>query len=647
MSTTSKTLVLALFVLLASTLFADQGRLTNSGGSTSVTAGITVTSTVAAPAGSLNLHCPVVSPGACAGGSFSFSSTDGTVSITASFSSGRFVESCYGGGRGGHITCYYSFTGNISGTVTVNGVTQAIIGATSQQFKPGGAAASGSSFYNSAYSPFYYSDTEQILRSDDLEGTNQISFGSGGSGVGQFYGAYGVALDSTGRIYVADTYNCRIVRIDDMSGANWTSLGDGTCGSGQGEFNEPWGIAVDPAGKIYVMDTGNTRLVSMDDMSGTNWATFGSVGSGVGQFSSFTSVAVDSSGRIYVPDTGNLRLVRMDDMTGANWTTLSQIPPVNGVPQLLESPVGVAFDSQGRIYIADNRVPQPVVVRVDDMTGTNWTTSIPIASLGINSVAVDSGGTVFVGGGGVHLVDGMAGVLSSSGAVAPFGTYYVFGINAVPVPSPLPSALTFSPDTLTFGTQDIGTTSSSQAVNITNFGGSPLNFSAISASDQFVETTNCPNSLAAGASCTVNVSLAPTVTGSLSGQLTLSDDSGNLGGTQTVALSGTGSMPRLLSVSPAQLNFANYTIGDNPRQTVTITNTSSAAVAIAGIALNGDPSFTQTNNCPAAVAAGASCSVAVTFTPTAYGTFTSTLTVTQSSGAQETAAVTGTALPDD
>jgi len=647
MTTTCKTLVLALFALLASPLFADQGSLTNSGGSTSVTAGITVISTVAAPAGSLNLHCPTVSPGACAGGSFNFSSTDGTLSIIASFSSGKFAETCYGGGRGGHITCYYSFSGHISGTLTMNGVTQAIIGATSQQFKPGGAAASGSSFYNSTYSPFYYSDTEQILRSDDLKGTNQISFGSQGSGVGQFYGAYGVALDSAGRIYVADTYNCRIVRIDDMNGTNWTSLGDGTCGSAQGEFNEPWGIAVASTGKIYVMDTNNTRLVSMDDMSGTNWTTFGSVGNGVGQFSSFTSVAVDSSGRIYVPDAGNLRLVRMDDMTGANWTELSQIPPLNGVPRLLESPVGVAFDSQGRIYIADNRVPQPVVVRVDDMTGTNWTTSIPIASLGINSIAVDSGGTVFVGGGGVNLVDGMAGVLASSGAVAPAGPYYVFGINAVPVPSPLPSALSFSPDTLTFGTQDIGTTSSSQAVTITNFGGSPLNFSGISASDQFVETTSCPNSLAAGASCTINVSLAPTVSGSLSGQLILSDDSGNLGATQTVALSGTGSMPRLLSVSPAALTFSNDMIGDNSSQTVTITNTSSGSVVIAGIALNGDPSFSQTNNCPAAVAAGASCSVVVTFAPTAYGTFASTLTVTQSSGAMETASVTGAAVPDN
>ena len=114
-------------------------------------------------------------------------------------------------------------------------------------------------------------------------GTNLISFGSQGSGVGQFYGAYGIALDALGRIYVADTYNCRIVRMDDMNGTNWTVYG-GTCGSGPGLFSDPSGIAVDAAGKIYVMDSGNSQVVRVDDMNGANWAAYGSPGSGTGQF---------------------------------------------------------------------------------------------------------------------------------------------------------------------------------------------------------------------------------------------------------------------------------------------------------------------------------------------------------------------------
>ncbi len=320
-------LVFALLAISMTPASADQGSFTNSGGSTSVGSGVTVNSNVADPAGTLTLNCPAVATGVAPGGSFTYLSNDGTTTISASFTSGTFAESCSGGGRGGHITCGYSFTGYFSGTWTVNGAAQAIIGVTYQGFGTGGAAASGTTAYNSAYTPFYYSDSEQILRSDDLQGTNQISFGSQGSDVGQFYGAYGIALDPTGRIYVADTYNCRVVRIDDMNGTNWTSYG-GTCGSGPGQFYDPSGIAVDSAGKIYVMDTGNSRVVRMDDMSGANWIAYGTVGSGVGQFAQYlTSLAVDSSGPDLHCGYRKHGVVRIDDMNGTNWTALTQSPP--------------------------------------------------------------------------------------------------------------------------------------------------------------------------------------------------------------------------------------------------------------------------------------------------------------------------------
>ena len=643
-----QTLVLTLVAFLAPMAYADQGGFSNSGGSTRVSSGVMINSNVATPSGTLTLNCPTTAPGRCAGGSFTYVSSDGTMTLSASFTSATFAESCAGGGRGGHVTCGYSFTGYISGTWTVNGSAQAVTGVTYQRFGTGGVAAQGTTAYNSAYTPFYYSDSEQIFRSDDLQGTNQVSFGSQGSDVGQFYGAYGIALDPAGRIYIADTYNCRIVRIDDMSGTNWTSYG-GTCGSDPGQFYDPSGIAVDSAGEIYVMDTGNSRIVRVDDMNGTNWISYGTVGSGVGQFASYVSVAVDASNRIYVADTGNQRIVRIDDMTGTNWTVLAQSPPVNGVSHSFYSPVAVALDSAGKIYVADDAYYAPAVIRVDDMTGANWTSLYVGASggAGLNSISVDSSGIVFTGGGGVNLVDNMAGVLTSSGTIGPLGSYYVFGVTPVPLPSPRPSAISFSPASLTFANQDIGTSSNSQPVTITNFGGSPLNFSSISASGEFAETNNCPNSLAAGARCTASVSSAPTVTGPATGLLTLSDDSGNLGASQAVSLAGTGSLPSHLSLSPATLNFSGYTIGDSPSQTVTVANTSGASVGIAGIAMSGDPSLGQGNTCGASLSAGATCPVTVTFNPAAYGTFTSTLIVTESSGAQETVSVSGTASPDD
>ena len=98
----------------------------------------------------------------------------------------------------------------------------------------------------------------------------------------------------------------------------------------------------------------------------------------------------------------------------------------------------------------------------------------------------------------------------------------------------------------------------------------------------------------------------------------------------------------MLSLSPSTVTFNNgYTIGDNPSQTVTVTNTSGAAAGIAAIGLSGDPSLTQRNNCAASLAAGATCTITVTFQPVAYGTFTGTLTLTESTGALDTVSVTG------
>jgi len=643
----NKILVLALLAFLTPMAHADQGSFSNSGGSTLVSSGVTITSSVATPPGTLTLNCPSVAAGSCAGGSFSYQSNDGTTSISASFTSGRFAESCAGGGRGGHVTCAYSFTGYISGTLTVNAAAQAITGVTHQGFGTGGAAARGTTAYNSAYTPFYFSNSGQILRSDDLNGTNLISYGTQGSDVGQFYGANSIALDSAGRVYIADTYNSRVVRIDDMNGTNWTSFG--TWGSDVGQFMNLSGISVDSAGRIYVMDTGNNRLVRIDDINGTNWTTISGIGSGVGQFAQYVApVAFDASGRIYVADAGNGRLVRMDDMNGTNWTTLTQSPVINTYIYSLQSPIGVAVDAAGKIYIADAEYYQPAVVRVDDMTGANWTSIYLGANATPHSIAVDPSGMVLVAGGGAQIVDNMAGVLISSSALTQYyGPYYVFGVTPIPLPSPRPSAIMFSPATLTFANQDIGTSSNSQPVTITNFGGSPLNFSGISASGDFTETNNCPNTLVAGASCTASVSFAPTVAGQATGLLTINDDSGNLGASQAVTLAGTGTLPRHLSLSPATLNFSGYTIGDSPSQTVTVTNTSGASVGIAGIAMSGDPSFVQGNTCGSVLSAGASCTVTVAFNPVAYGTFTSTLIVTESSGAQETVSVSGTASPDD
>src|SRR5436853_128373 len=289
--------LLLLFAFLFAAMFltplinADQGGFTNSGGSTWASSGIMINSNVATPLGTLTINCPAIGPNNCAGGSLSYSSNDGITTISATFTSGAFKENCYGGGRGGHVTCAYSFTGYISGTWTVNGAPQAINGATYQAFGTGGAAAHGTTAYNSAYTPFYFSNTGQILRSDDLNGTNLISYGTQGGDVGQFYGAYGIAVDSAGRIYVADTYSERIVRIDDLNGTNWTTL------TRSYSLQSPLGIALDSADNIYILDAEyyQPAVIRVSDMTGANWTSIY-----LGANSTPHSIAVDSSGMVLI-----------------------------------------------------------------------------------------------------------------------------------------------------------------------------------------------------------------------------------------------------------------------------------------------------------------------------------------------------------
>ena len=547
-------LALSLFLAIVPSAHADQGSLTNTGGMLAGT-------TVANPPGTL----------AISSGTLSFVSSDGATVIQASFSDSSTVENCSGGGIGSHVSCAFTFTGKFSGTLTANGSTQAINGSTSQIYGTDQVIVSGSTFYNSAYTPFYFSNTGQILRSDDLSGTNLITYGTAGNGVGQFYGAYSVALDSLGRIYVADTYNSRIVRIDDMNGTNWTSYGTG--GSDVGQFSYPQGISVDSAGRIYVMDTGNGRLVRIDDLNGTNWTTVSGYGSGVGQFAQYVApVAFDASGRIYVADAGNQRIVRMDDMNATNWTTLTQSPVTGIYGTSFASPVGIALDPNGKIYVVDS-YSQHSLVRVDDMTGANWTSVNLGANATPNSIAIDSTGMVLVGGGGAQVVDDMAGLLRSSGVVAQYG-YYVFGATPVPLPSPRPSAIRLSSpgSTLAFSqqmgtsvatlsvSQDVGT-SATQTITISNFGGTQLNgLGIVFTSDafaEFSETNDCTVVLLPGASCTVSITFAPTIAGQVTAGLTVSDDSGNMGPGQIVWLNGTGTVPVPPVVVPPPDNGLN------------------------------------------------------------------------------------------
>ena len=166
--------------------------------------------------------------------------------------------------------------------------------------------------------------------------------------------------------------------------------------------------------------------------------------------------------------------------------------------------------------------------------------------------------------------------------------------------------------------QQPGVQSPPQAVTLTNTGGSTLHISSISISPAvFTFSNGCGTTLAAGASCTIQVFYTPTTPGaSDSGMLTVMDDSQN-GTVQTVNVGGFGGAPSLF-FGTSELFFSPVQVGttSNALQT-TLSNFGNAPLVIASITSNGD--FSQTNNCPATLAINASCTITVRFTPSVVG----------------------------
>src|SRR5207249_2368442 len=197
--------------------------------------------------------------------------------------------------------------------------------------------------------------------------------------------------------------------------------------------------------------------------------------------------------------------------------------------------------------------------------------------------------------------------------------------------------------------RDVDATSAPQAVTPSNSGSAPLSISsiAISGADSgdFAQTNNCGSSLAAGAKCTISVTFRPTATGTRTGTLTVTDNAS--GSPQTATLTGIGGVSAA-TLSPTSLTFSSQNVGaTSAPQAVTLSNSGSAPLSISSIAITGADSgdFAQTNNCNSSLAAGAQCTINVTFRPAATGTRTGTLTVTDNaSGSPQTASLSGTGV---
>jgi DNA-binding beta-propeller fold protein YncE len=261
--------------------------------------------------------------------------------------------------------------------------------------------------------------------------TFQSSFGSAGSGLGQFSGPYDTAIDSARNFYVTDSNQNRVEKFD-SNGAFLTSFGNT---GGAGQLNFPRGIAVNSSNNIYVVDD-NNRRVAIYDSSGNYVSSFGSNGTGNGQFQGMAEITIDRLNYIYVADpvlnrvtefypdgtffavwgatgTGgglfntaagvavdtNRALVYTVDYSGAhlqayNWlgTFVKDYPAATSGPGQLIHPYGVSVDARGNIYVADRGRNQ--IVQFD--SSGNYVTAFGVTGSGIgqfgtaNEVFIDN-----------------------------------------------------------------------------------------------------------------------------------------------------------------------------------------------------------------------------------------------------------------
>jgi uncharacterized protein (TIGR03437 family) len=257
-----------------------------------------------------------------------------------------------------------------------DGVIDTIAGNGLASYTPKGVLVSGDTVY------FSDSDANRVRKFNLTTGETSLAAGDGQSAfagdgasalTASLKGPRGLAMDASGRMYIADTANHRIRRIN-TDGTITTIAGTGTAGSdGDGAaatsatLSQPVDVAVDSAGNVYIVEYTGQRVRKIDTsgnistVAGTGTGAAGNSSTvGTGQPLSFPSgLAVESSGSLLIADGGNHRVLRLtasgtiSTIAGSGYGGYSGDGGPAAAAQL-KSPLGLTTDSTGNIYIADS-----------------------------------------------------------------------------------------------------------------------------------------------------------------------------------------------------------------------------------------------------------------------------------------------------
>ncbi len=470
---------------------------------------------------------------------------------------------------------------------------------------------------------------------------------------------------------------------------------------GGGAGDEGYGIALDASNNAYV--TGYTHSTNFPTTPGAFETTLGANEAGfVTKFNSSgsalvystyiggstpnttpcetctTSIAVDSAGNAYV--TGLTAESNFPVTPGAYQTVLKStaaghdafVTKLNATGTALvfstylggshdDGAISIALDSNGNIWLKGNTQSSDFPVTpgaFQTVLGGNFDAFVseldPTGSLLLYSSYLGGSGDEYGAATRMMVVDKesppsvyFTGYTDSTNFPIIAGAFQPAsgGLNDAFVSkfSPSPNA-GLAPASLNFGNQTDGTTSAPLAVILTNTGNENLYVSAVSVTGtngrDFAQTNAC-GQLVAGATCTINVTFTPTILGTETGSLSVTDNAAN--SPQLVPLSGVGvgSGPMVI-LSPTSLNFGTEVFGvTSAPQVVTLSNIGNGALDITSITRIGD--FAQTNNCGSSVAAGGNCTITVTFTPSGINTRLGSVSVTDNAtNSPQTVSLTGT-----
>ena len=397
-----------------------------------------------------------------------------------------------------------------------------------------------------------------------------------------------VAVDSAGNLYIAEYYNNRIRKVAAATGIITTVAGNGTQNySGDGgaatsaALWSPTGVALDSAGNLYIADFGNHRIRKVAAATGiittvAGNGTLGYTGDGgpatSAELADPTYVVVDSVGNLIIADPGNNRVRKVTVATGiittvaGNGTAGYSGDGGLATSAALHNPEYLTLDSADNLYIGDylnNRVR-----KVNVATGIITT----IAGNGTGAYAGDGGAAT---GAALHY--------PSAIAFDNVGNLYVsdLGNNRIRKLDLSQSQLTY-PTATTVGTSD--STDNPQTAIVSNIGnasltipppssgnnpnvGSSFGFDSASTCPELLTSGN-PQTLAAGADCTIAIDFDPIQAGALTGSAVLTDASLNAAAaTQTIHLIATGVAANTTTTLASSVNPSAY------QQSVTFTAT--------------------------------------------------------------------------